>query len=218
MTHLARHPERLRQVGRPEEDDVDAVDRGDLVHLSDGARRLDLDDDEGLLVGLADVFAQRTALPVSGRPRIGQAALAARLVLDGAHRGVGIGRVANPGHVAPLHPGVQEPQDQVRLIGGHADHRSHVEQLGRAHEVLALPRLERAVLAIENDEIPALVGNDLNERRIGKPHPNPKNRLAVAQRALGEIVSHQPSRIPPNEARLEPLKPITRGLARPGGV
>ena len=50
VVELARDAEAVGQVGRPDEQDVDAVERGDLVGVADRARRLDLDDADDPLV------------------------------------------------------------------------------------------------------------------------------------------------------------------------
>ena len=55
MPELAGDPERVRQVGRADEQHVDAVDRGDLVGVTQAADGLDLDDPDDALVEALDV-------------------------------------------------------------------------------------------------------------------------------------------------------------------
>ena len=66
----AGDPEAVRQVGRADEEDVDAVDGGDLGGVLDGARRLDLDDPQDPPVDRLDVRVTELAEPgASGRER-----------------------------------------------------------------------------------------------------------------------------------------------------
>ena len=55
MVELAGHAERMRQVGRADEQDVHAVGRRDRVGLVERADRLDLDDADDPVVDLPDV-------------------------------------------------------------------------------------------------------------------------------------------------------------------
>ena len=59
----ARDAEAVRQVGRADEQDVDAVDGGDLGGLVDRARRLDLDDAEDARIDDPDVRVAELAEP-----------------------------------------------------------------------------------------------------------------------------------------------------------
>ena len=54
MLELARDPERVGQVRRTDEQDVDAVDRGNRVGVAERARGLDLDQPDDPLVEPAD--------------------------------------------------------------------------------------------------------------------------------------------------------------------
>ena len=85
------HAQAMRQVGRPDEQDVDLLERGDLVGAVDGARRLDLDDaDDPLVDDAGDVgVAERAHVGAAG-PQ-GDAPLADRRVAqvrDGLADGV----------------------------------------------------------------------------------------------------------------------------------
>ena len=193
VTQLAGYAERVREVGGAEEDDVHPVHGGDLVDPLHGVRALDVHDHERLLVGHAHVVAERTALAVVGGPHAGQPARPARPVLHRLHRALGIGGVLHPRHLAALRADVHEAQDHVRLVDRDAHDRGHVVELGRAHEVLALVRLERAVLAVEDQEVPALVGGEVDERRIGEAHEAAEGGLALAQCAPGQVLAHQPA-------------------------
>ena len=59
IVELPGDPHAVAQVGRADEQDVDAVDRGDLGCVLDGARRFDLDDPDDPLVDRADVGVAR---------------------------------------------------------------------------------------------------------------------------------------------------------------
>ena len=84
---LTGHPEVVAEVARPDEQDIDAVDRGDLLDGLDGANRLDLHHPEHLVVGAL----QRVGVePEAARPGVrGDAAIALRRVpqSDGRRRG-----------------------------------------------------------------------------------------------------------------------------------
>jgi hypothetical protein len=83
----------------------------------------------------------------------------------------------------------------VRLIGGDAHDGRDVVELGRAHEVLALARLQRAVLAVEDQEVPTEVGHELDQRGIGIADEAAEDCLALAQGALCQVVAHRSARI-----------------------
>ena len=115
-----------------------------------------------------------------------------RLVLDRAHGPLRVARAAaSRAHDSPARPcragagSRAAGSPGTRTIGG------DVVQLGRSHEVLAVARLQRPVLAVEDDEVPAQVGDELGQRRIGVANEDAEGRPAFAQRALGQVLAHQ---------------------------
>ena len=181
---------RLREVRRPEEEDVDAIDGDvvlDRVHCLAG---LDVHDDHRLAVGPLDVGIERLSQPPLRGARAGQAALAARSVLDRSDGLLDGGRRVDPWDVNAVGAAIEEAQDDVRLVRRDASDGGHTTQLERAAEVLDVAGLEHPVLTVEDQEVPAEHGDILGQRRLRVADEAAEDRLSGGQLGLGRVGQH----------------------------
>src|SRR5438046_4142998 len=102
----------------------------------------------------------------------------------------------HPRNLQSHHSEVEKPQRDMLLVPGDADERCYVMQLGRAHHMLAGGRLERPVLSIEHQKVPALVTEKIYQRRIGVTYECAKYGLAGRELGFGVIGSHRGIRNP----------------------
>ena len=81
--------------------------------------------------------------------------------------------------------GVEEAQDRRRVVGRDADDRGRAAWLDGPAQVLDLARLQRPVLGVEDEEVPAEHPDVLDELRFGRPDEAAEGRLAGGQLRLG---------------------------------
>ena len=90
----------------------------------------------------------------------------------------------------PWAPVSQKAQDDGRKVRRDPDERCDVVQFSCAHQVFAVAGLEGPVLAVKNHEIPGLVAQKVNSRRVSGPQETAKNGLPGFELSFGLIGSH----------------------------
>ena len=88
---------------------------------------------------------------------------------------------------------VEESQDRRGVVGRDADHRGRTARLDGAAEILDLAWLERAVLGIEYEEVPAEHPDVLAELRFGGPDEAAERGFAGGELGFGAILQHPSS-------------------------
>ena len=156
-----------------------------MVHRLGG---FDLQHHQSLGVGLFHVLPQGLGLSVVGGPHSGQTAVSQGLVFHRANGSLGFGRRLHPGDQQSLGSGVQKPQDNGLLIGGHSNDGSHPPQLRRPRHVLAIPRLHRPVFAVKDQIVPPLISQEFNQSRIGITDETPEDGFASLQFGFGCVL------------------------------
>jgi len=97
--------ERAREIAGPHEEEVDALDREQLVEPRDGVARLDLDCEQQLDARAGEVAGD--VRPVAGRPRGAESALTRRRVARRGNGSRGLLAARHARHDDALHPAVE---------------------------------------------------------------------------------------------------------------
>jgi Ca2+-binding RTX toxin-like protein len=167
---VERHVELDRQVGRADQQDVDARDGGDGIEILQ--RLLGLDHRRDHQAGVHRVHVLAVALELAPfAARAGIAAVAGGVVAAGAHHRRRLRRRVDHRHDDAARPGVKREADQIGLVGADAHHRRRrlaAHRLDRRPERLDVPG---RVLGIEEQEVVSGVGQDrdVDVRRAGRP-------------------------------------------------
>ena len=163
IVELAGNAEEVRQVEVADPEDVDAVDRGDVVDGLEAALGLDLGDDDVARVGGLHLRERIAGGVVVVGEREGRAATALRRVVRRLGDGTGLVGAVDHRHHDALAADVEGAGEEMILAARHADHRGD----GQAAAVsdLRLDRLKRrtGVLHVVDDVLAAGVGEDLGD-------------------------------------------------------
>ncbi len=171
--------------------------RNDLVLMIDPLEGLDLEPDEGLLVGLFHVF--RYGLQAELRASAGkEASFAGGWVLHRVHHRLGVRPVVDQGNQNALRAGIQIALDVLLQIHTDANDRRHVRQLGGPDHVLCGLVVHRPVLAVHNDEIESRPAHHLYEAWGRSVDKGTDRNLAFIQLLLEGILPHGVGRLQSN--------------------
>src|SRR5712692_10866905 len=176
------------EVGRADEDAVDALGRGDGGEVGNGLARLALHEDADLLRRALGVIGD--AAVAVGPRRAGKAADALRRIArrrDGAPRF--FGRL-HEGKEQRARADVEQALDDHRLVPGHAHHRLGGAALGGAQMMRDVRQLVGRMLHVEEQPVEAGACRDFGRRRAGEAHPQADLRRARSKRALEAILRH----------------------------
>ena len=169
MVDLARNAEGLGQVGGSQEEHVDAVDGQVVLDGVDRLHGFDVDDHHEFGRFAISVYSpsgpdmpQSEAL-VPASPRNPRGA-----VLDSSNRGVGISGRVDPGDVDALDARYRGTSDRMCcwLVGTRAIGVTFLASAARQRSSTSA-YLQRPVLTVEDQEVPALQGNEFGEARLG---------------------------------------------------
>ena len=166
----------MRQVGRADEEDVDAIDGGDLRGVVDGAPRLDLDDAEDPAIDRLDLRV--ALLPETGATRReGEPARAVGRVAHERDRLASLLGQVHPRDHDPVRTEVERAADAQSFA------RLRPDQGGgrcRAHRVEAGQQVgfgAGAVLEVDDQPVEAGAGHDLGRDRRPEPGERAVQRL-----------------------------------------
>ena len=164
VVELPGDPEAVRQVGRADEQDVDAVDRGDLLGVLDRAPRFDLDDPEQPPVDRLDVgVAELAETCAAGRQ--GQPAHAVGRVAHERDRLARLLGQVHPRDHDPVRTEVERAPDPQPLARGRADDRRGARAAHRVEVGQQLRFGRAAVLEVDDQPVEAGAGQDLGGDR-----------------------------------------------------
>ena len=164
------HPQLDRKIGRADQQDVDARDRGDGIEVLQRLVRLDHRHDNELVVHGIEVIAVILELaPLAAHP--GVAAVAEGKIAAGAHGGLRLRAGVDHRHNNAACPGVKREADLIGLVRGDAHQRRRLLAAHRLDRRLQLLDLPGGVLGIEQQEVVPGVGQNrhVNVRCHGSP-------------------------------------------------
>src|SRR5438477_288426 len=169
MIGLAADAERTRQIRRADRQQVDALDRGDLIDPLDGRHVLDHAGEEDLAVGLRHMLDERDPSiiggPAAGRhPPLAERRITHRLYCRARSLGA-----ADMRHLDALHAHVQQSQDEGRVEAWRADDRCDADTLGRHNCELHIVQIVGGVLHVDEGGVETREPDDLDDLRIGDP-------------------------------------------------
>src|SRR5438270_7094328 len=167
---VERYPQLDRKIGRADQQDVDARDRGDGIEVLQRLVRLDHRHDNELVVHGIEVIAVILELaPLAAHP--GVAAVAEGKIAAGAHGGLRLLSGVDHRHNDASRPGVKREADLIGLVRGDAHQRRGLVAAHCLDRRLQLLDLPGGVLGIEQQEVVPGVGQDrhVNVRRHGGP-------------------------------------------------
>src|SRR5262250_2064600 len=138
---VERYPQLDRKVGRADQQDIDARDRGDRIEILQRLVGLDHRHDKEPVVHSIEVIAVILELaPLAAYP--GVAAVAKRMIAAGAHGGLRLRSGVDHGHNDTARPGVKREADLIGVVAGDAHQRRRLlaaHRLDRRLQLLDLP-------------------------------------------------------------------------------
>lgn len=171
-------------VARAEEEDFDAGDGGDFVDVFEGLRGLDLDDEEGLAVGLLGVVGGLADPEAGIAAAAAEAAVTEGWEFDGVHQNARFIRSGDMGDHEAGGAVFEEAVEAVFFLGGRTPDAVDIGGVMAGDHGIDLTRLPGAVLAIHPDAVVVEVGGDGGEEADGRAAAADAGDLTGAE--LGE--------------------------------
>ncbi len=190
MADLAWIPHRGRQIGWPDEDNVNARDGECLFKVVHCLHGLHVNCHQGLTVCFPNVIAQGTREPVVGCPYCSKSPTALWPILDRLHDALSIGFVVDHWHLHAQGTYVQIAKDVLLKIHCHADDGRDIHGIGCPDHMFAALYSHRAMLSIEDDKIEPDMADNLYYGRTPHRNENAICCLARLDSLLGQIFSH----------------------------
>ncbi len=190
MVDLAWIPHRGRQIGWPDEDNVNARDGERLFKVVHRLHGLHVDCHHSLMVCLPNVIGQGTREPVIGCSHCSKAPPPLWPILDRLHDALSIGFGVDHWHLDAQGAYIQIAKDVLLEIHCHADDGRDIHGIGCPDHMFAALYSHRAMLGIEDGKIEPDMADYLYYGRTPHRDENAIRRLARLDSLLGQISSH----------------------------
>ncbi len=166
---LGEAVERGREVRRPDEEGVDAVDRRDVGGVVDGLARFYLDDKREVAVALPDVVLEGAA--VVGGAGGGDATNAGRRIPGRIDGGAGLLSGVDHRHEQAVGADIEQALDAHRVVRRHPDDGGAVGGRDAPDAVGDRFEAKRRVFGVHDDEIEAAARGDFRDGGVRKRGP-----------------------------------------------
>jgi hypothetical protein len=187
-------PQRACKIGRPGKERIDTFDRGNVLDIGQAQRAFNLHDECRCRIRLSHVLFE-IGVEARGPPGT-DAAASQRSIAAGGNDVAGLGRGLNHRDHDTGGAGIECGLHLSRCRRRGAEDHRHLVEIGCRQECSEVLGVDGGVLRVEQQEVEAHPCHQLDDGRIGNPHPWSENRnLAVdlALQLLSAFDDHLPS-------------------------
>lgn len=177
-----RDSQRRRQVILPDPQGIDPLHHRDRLDLGDAPGRLDLRDDEHLIIGRLHGLTQVAGPVIVVRHAEGHAPPARRRISRRVRQRSRLVRVRHHRHHHPHRTNVQHPRDEVILHRRHPYHWHKLRRPRRRHQHPDRLHVPSGVLPVEHRELRPRRRRDPADPRRAELHHHRPDRYAPAAR------------------------------------
>ena len=189
------HPQGGADIGGAKGDDVDARYGSDLGDLVQATFVFSHDDQKNLFIGGLHVFQPRDGSVTGGPSAASPAAFSLRGIPDCLDSSLCSLNSGDVGYLNSLGSHVQQPQDGLGVVVGHADHRCDVTQVGDTNHLAHGLHVKDGVFHIDERAVEPGFSNYLNDCRVGESYVAHQGQTALAHHFFNPVLFHDLLRV-----------------------